>query len=410
MKRLLGVLLVLVLALSMLAGCGQGAKVDSIKVTSGLWSDPVEQQFIREEVLPEFEEATGIKVELEVIDNIDKVMMSQKESGKWTSDVLMTHSGTMPSYIENEFVKPLDELIGELDITVLEAFNQSTKLNGKTYYIPVSADVYLLVANNKALDYIPDGATIETLTWDQYKDWAVAMAKGEGEAKVTIPAEPIKAIVYQMGGVGLSYGASFPEINTDGMKSTWALIGEMMAEGAVLDTSFNYNNPVDQMKSEEAWLSFYHMVQVGDIYSSAPAQFVVGPAPAGPVGNGTIAGAWGVGITAGTEKAEAAEQFVRFLTRKDILYKISAGTGGFIPPVEEVISELGDEPKDIVIKKGLETLNNGIASGVPASNYQDWGAVKTVYDDVFKKLYDDKGIVDEAFLDEQQAALEALLK
>ena len=43
-------------------------------------------------------------------------------------------------------------------------------------------------------------------------------------------------------------------------------------------------------------------------------------------------------------------------------------------------------------------------------DYQDWSAVKTVYDDVFKKLYDDQGVVDDAFLDTQQAALDALLK
>ena len=178
------------------------------------------------------------------------------------------------------------------------------------------------------------------------------MAEGEGVAKVTIPAEPVKAVIYQMGGIGLSYGAGFPEVNTDGMKSAWGLVGEMMAADALLETSFNYNNPVDQMKSEEAWLSFFHMVQVGDIYSSAPAQFAVGPAPAGPSGNGTIAGAWGIGVSAGTEKAEAAKEFVKFITRKDILYKISIGAGGFIPPVEEVISELGEDPTDVCDQEG----------------------------------------------------------
>ena len=362
--------------------------------------------------LPEFEEATGIKVELEILPGADikKMMISQKDSGEWTSDVLMTHSGDMPTYIKNGYVAPLDKLIGKMDITILEAFNSSTSMDGSTYYVPISADVYLVIANNKALDYLPSGADVTALTWDQYKEWAIAMATGTGSAKVTLPAEPIKAVLYQLGGMGLSYGGGFPEINSAGMKSAWKLVGDMIAAGAILETSFNYSNPVDQMKSEEAWLSFYHMVPVGEVYAAAPAQFTVAAAPAGPEGNGTIAGAWGVGITAGTEKSKAAEEFVEFITRKDILYKISAGTGGFIPPVEEVISELGNDPTDVVIKKGLDTLNAGIPHGVPASLYKDWGAVKTVYDDVFKKLWDDKGVVDEAFLDTQQAALEALLK
>lgn len=382
-------------------------KVDKIKITSGLWTRPEEQQFIREEILPAFVEATGIEVELDVIDDMDKLLTSQKDSGKWTTDIVMTHSGSMPRYIKNEFVQSIDGLVDSLDITVLEAFNESTKANNKTYYIPISADVYLVIANIKAMEYIPEGATLETLTWEQYKDWAIAIAKVEGP-KVTFPAEPVKSILYQIGGISLSYGGGFPEINSDAMKEAWSLVGEMMAADAIVKTSFNYANPIDQMKSEEAWLSFYHMVPVGDIYGSAPAKFEVAPAPAGSVGNGTIAGAWGIGITAGTEKVEAAEDFIRYITSADVLYKIAAGTGGFIPPVEEVIAELGNDPKDIIMKKGLETLNNGIPSGVPSSDYTDFGAVKTVFDTVFKTMWDNNGEYTEELLNEQQKILEGL--
>lgn len=384
-------------------------KVDKIKVTSGLWSKSEEQQFIREEILPAFLEETGIEVELEVIDEIDKVLKSQKDSGKWTSDIIITHSGDMPRYIESEFVQVIDEFKNSLDITVIDTFSEATMMNNQTYYIPIAADVYLLMANKKALPYLPEGAKIDSLTWEQYKDWAIAIAEVEGP-KVSFPAEPIKSVLYQMGGISLSYGGGFPDINSDSMKLAWDLVGEMIANDAILSTSFNYSSPTDQMKSEEAWLTFYHMAPVGDIYGAAPARYEVGPAPAGPNGNGTIAGAWGIGITTGTEKVEAAETFIRYITSADVLYKISAGTGGFIPPVEEVIAELGNEPKDIIMKEGLGTLNNGKPSGVPSSNYTDWGAVKSVYDTVFKTIWDNNGIVTTELLDEQQAVLEGLVK
>jgi len=163
------------------------------------------------------------------------------------------------------------------------------------------------------------------------------------------------------------------------------------------------------MKSEEAWLSFYHMGPVGQIYASAPAQFTIAPAPAGPVGNGSIAGAWGMGITAGTEKLEAAQAFIEYMARPEVLYKVTQGIGGTIPPVQEVIEVLGTEPADVVVKMGLITLQSGIPHGVPGSDYTDWGAVKTVYDETFKKLWDDKGVVDDDFLTSQEMALEALL-
>ena len=411
MKKLFSVIMAIAMIATMAIGLTQAVAEESqtIKVTSGLWSKPEEQQYVREEALGEFEALTGIKVELEVVDNIQDMMKAQKDSGAWTSDVVITHSGDMPKYINNGYVQSLNSVLEKAAITVLPAFNDSTSADGTTYYVPISADVYLVIANNKALDYLPEGAELNSITWEQYKDWAIAIAAGEGEAKTSMPALAVKSMVYELGGIGLSYGAGFPEVNTDAMVKVWGLVGEMIAADAIAETSFSYGDPVDMMKSEEAWLSFAHMGPVGQVYASAPAQFTIAPAPAGPEGNGTIAGAWGIGITAGTEKLDAAEQFVQYMIQPDVLYKITQGIGGTIPPVQEVVDVLGSEPADEVVNMGLITLQAGIPHGVPSANYTDWAAVKTVFDEAFKKLWDDKGVVDTEYLNTQQAALEALL-
>jgi len=412
MKKLSLLVLVLALVASMFVGCAD--KVDStepvtLKVTSGLWSKPEEQQYVREEVLTAFEEETGIIVELEVVENIQDMMEAQKSSGEWVSDVVITHSGDMTKYISNGYVQSLNSVLDGMDITVLPAFNESTSADGETYYIPISADVYLVIANNKALDYLPAGVDLNSITWEQYKDWAIAMAEGEGMPKTAMPALAVKSMCYQMGGIGLSYGGDFADINSDAMVEAWGLVGEMIAANAIVETSFSYGDPVDLMKAEDAWLSFHHMGPVGQVYASAPAQFTIAPAPAGPEGNGSIAGAWGMGITAGTENVDAAQAFVEYMASPDVLYKVTQGIGGTIPPVQEVVDVLGSEPADEVVKMGLITLEAGIPHGVPAADYTDWGAVKTVYDETFKKLWDDEGVVDVDFLAAQQTALEALL-
>ncbi len=411
MKKLLSVVMALTMFATLAIGLTQAVADEAqttIKVTSGLWSKPEEQQYVREEALTEFENLTGIKVELEVVDNIQDMMKAMKDSGEWTSDVVITHSGDMTKFINNGYVQSLNSVVEEAAITVLPAFNDSTSADGVTYYVPISADVYLVIANNKALAYLPEGVDLNAITWEQYKDWAIAIAAGEGEAKTAMPALAVKSMVYQMGGIGLSYGAGFPEINTESMISAWELVGEMIAANAIAETSFSYGDPADMMKSGEAWLSFHHMGPVGQVYASAPAQFSIAPAPAGPEGNGTIAGAWGIGITAGTEKLDAAQQFVKFMLQPEVLYKITQGIGGTIPPVQEVVDVLGSEPADEVVNMGLITLQAGIPHGVPGSLYTDWAAVKTVFDETFKKLWDDKGVVDVNYLNAQQAALEAL--
>jgi multiple sugar transport system substrate-binding protein len=173
----------------------------------------------------------------------------------------------------------------------------------------------------------------------------------------------------------------------------------------------NVENCVDPMMREEAWLTVFHNARAGQVYASNETQFTLAPAPSGPVGVGTIAGVSGYAIMKGAPNQEMAESFLEYLTRPDIQLKIAKGTGGFIPPVQEALDFLGDEPQDQVISKAIAVLDNGVVSGVPASNYQDWGAVKQVFDDVFDNMVlNGDGTVDQAQLDAAADQLEALKK
>ena len=90
--------------------------------------------------------------------------------------------------------------------------------------------------------------------------------------------------------------------------------------------------------------------------------------------------------------------------------KISKGTGGFIPPVQEAIDFLGDEAIDEVINKAVLVLENGVVSGVPAGNYQDWGAVKACFEAVLVDTILPGGEVTQARADTAQACVDNLLK
>jgi multiple sugar transport system substrate-binding protein len=136
----------------------------------------------------------------------------------------------------------------------------------------------------------------------------------------------------------------------------------------------------------------------------------LGPAPAGPKGIGTIAGVSGYAVMKGSPNKDLAIQFLEYLTRPDVQVKISKGTGGFIPPVQEAIDYLGDDPTDEVITKAILVLENGIASGVPAGNYQDWGAVKKCLDDLFEDTLLAGQEVTQERADAAQACIDALLK
>jgi multiple sugar transport system substrate-binding protein len=97
------------------------------------------------------------------------------------------------------------------------------------------------------------------------------------------------------------------------------------------------------------------------------------------------------------------------MSRPDIQLKISKGTGGFIPPVDEAVALLGDSTQDEVIKKALHVLNNGVLSFIPPAYTAggNWGNIKQIFDDAFKKLVLEDGAVDQAYLDAAQESIES---
>jgi multiple sugar transport system substrate-binding protein len=392
----------------------------TLVLSSEMFAPPAEQEFFINEILKPFEEETGITVNFQVIkgeDMFDRVTV-QQETGHVTTDLVLVFNGRFSWWTDAGYVLPLDEVVSEwTDRTILPAFDRNAVVDGTRYFVPISADVYLTIANNKALDYLPEGVDLNNLTYEQYADWAIAIAEGEGEGKVCVTGVPQKMWIYQFGSSALSYGLNpagqpepaFPNVNSEPSAAAWAMWARIGAANGFMPTVLNVDNCVDPLMREEAWLSVTHNARVGQVYASAEAQYTVAPAPSGPAGVGTIAGAHGIGIVKGTANYDAAVQLLEYLTRPEIQVKINKGTGGFIPVVAEALDYLGEDPTDEIIRKALLVLENGVTSYLPISDFQDWGAVKKVFDDVFQQMVlQGDGTVDQALLDEAQARLDAL--
>jgi multiple sugar transport system substrate-binding protein len=392
----------------------------TLVLSSEMFAPPAEQEFFINEILVPFEAETGITVNFQVIegqDLFDRVTV-QQETGHVTTDVILAFNGRFSWWTDAGYVESLDEAVaGYEDRTILPAFDGNAVVDGTRYFVPISADVYLTIANNKALDYLPDGVDLNALTYEQYADWAVAVAQGEGEGKVCITGVPRNFWIYQFGTSALAYGLSpagspepaFPNVNSDAAAQAWAVWAEIGAADGFMPTILSVNNCTDPLMREEAWLCVTHNARVGQVYASAETQYTVAPAPFGPAGVGSIAGAHGLGIVEGSANRDSALLLLEYLTRPEIQVKINKGTGGFLPVVAEALDYLGDDPTDEIIRKALIVLENGNTSFLPVADFQDWGAVKEVFDDLFEgMILAGDGTVDQDLLDAGQAELDAL--
>ncbi|HDK26860.1 MAG TPA: extracellular solute-binding protein [Candidatus Atribacteria bacterium] len=411
-SRLFSVVFISILLLMALSPFVLAAEKEVLSFSSRLWSPPAEQEFIIEYVIKPFEEENNCIVNFQILD--DKKLLERAElqlkTDHPTMDIVCAYVANMPEWIEEEYVEDLTSYVKSWDDRHFSpTFEYGTNFEGKQYFIPVGADVYLTIANKKAVKYLPSGVDLDNLTWEDFAKWSNAIAKGEGEGKTVVTGIPMKSLVYQFGAISLSYGATFPDINTPEAIKAWEIMVSMKDD--FIPAVLNVDNCVAPMKREEAWFSWMHCARAGQVYSANPANFVVAPVPEGPAGIGSIAGVSGYGILKNAPHKELAIKFLEYITRPDMQVKIAKGTGGFIPPVEEALNYLGDDPEDEVVAKAVMVLSKGRVSGVPGGDYQDWGAVKKVFDDVFVEMVlNGDGTVDKALLDEAQAKLDALRK
>lgn len=417
-KKFLALGLMLILAAStLLAGCSkeetasEEARELNIIFTAG--QQPQEQQYIMNEFIPAFEEEYNVTVDLQFMTCADgiKKIQSEQESGNVVTDLIFIDTANMGTLINNGYVQDITQLVADTGVTLTTMFDGATNVDGVRYFVPMSFDVYLTIANKQALPYLPDGLTEEDvqngLTWEQFTQWAVNIAEGEGEGKTMYPSSTDSSqLLYPLGGMGIAYGAEFPNFNSPEFMAAMENIAIMAQGNAFYAEQAQYSSPADPLMAGDVWLSFAHMTPVGTAYAASPNDYVVGPAPSGPAGQGSTAGAWCWGIVEGAPNQSAAEDFIKYALTPEVNYEYCKNFGGALSPIEEVNEFITDE--DVIQSAGAKMLDTAVVAGVPSTEYTDWNAVKELYTQMFNKILEDGAVPDQAYMDDLQAQLEAL--
>lgn len=401
-------LITVLLVLILITGCNNSAQQSGGRlkiVVAGNLNQVWEQQFVKEHIIPEFEKEYNAVVDFEIISgaNARTKIETEQRSGVHSTDMVFLHTGDMPEYINLGWVQDITETTSFTGRTMTSLFDSNTHSStGEKYFHMISYDVYLTIANIQAMPYLPKDANIDELTWNQFVQWSINIKNGisaqnskDGNAHIgrgprTMFASLAGAnLIYQIAGIGLSYGADFVDIDSNAMIHAWEIINQLARAQVFIPEQNNYASPVDKLKDGSAWLAYAHMGPVGEIYSYAPNNYVVAPAPSGIDGTrGTIAGGWGLGLLKGAKNESLAIKFAEYLTRIDVSYKYCSGLGGLISPVEEVKDLLSLETSDVIMSKGIAMMQSSstVIRGVPSAQYTNWNSVKTIYEALFNKV------------------------
>ncbi|MDP2061952.1 MAG: ABC transporter substrate-binding protein [Phaeovulum sp.] len=276
-------------------------------------------------------------------------------------------------------------------------------------YIPWMQATYLMVANKKALPYLPAGADINALSYDQFIAWTKALAEGTGGPKFGFPAGPrgLKHRFFQ-GFLLPSYtGSTVTEFRSAEAEVAWNKFKELWAYTNPASTGYGFMQ--EQLLTEEVWVAFDHVARIADAFNQRPDDFVAFPAPAGPKGRAFMPVLAGIAVpTTAPDKAQALA-LVAFMLKPETQIATLRATN-FFPVIATDMP--ADMPPSVRASAAAIAAMTGAADALPAllpmGLGDKGGQFSQIYTDTFERIVLNGQPV-RAVLDEEAAVLRALM-
>ncbi len=339
-------------------------------------------------------------------------VLAETKAGKVNIGVIGGLHGDFALFAKEGALEDLTPLMAKLaDRKFPATFAELGKLGSKDkqYYIPWMQATYVMAINKKALPYLPQGADVNALTYDQLKEWGANIQKATNERKLGFPAGP-KGLMHRF-----SQGYLYPSYTGEpvaNFRSPEAVKMWNDFKGLwqyVNPASTNYDFMQEPLKSGEVWVAWDHTARLIDAVKDKPDDYILVPAPAGPKGRGFMPVIGGLGIPKGAPNRADAEKLIEYMTlpktQATVLKELA-----FFPVVA------GDLPTDLPAGVKLEAdavakqanAKDALPSLLPVGLGAKNGEWNKVYQDTFASIVL-KGEDPAKVLDQQAKIMQGIL-
>ncbi|MXW96397.1 MAG: carbohydrate ABC transporter substrate-binding protein [Acidimicrobiaceae bacterium] len=333
-------------------------------------------------------------------------------AGAGAIDVLGALHGTFPPLANEDALTNMIDVLDDLseDRSFAPSFVESGLLGSDDFlaYVPWAQATYIMAANKQALEYLPAGADIDNLAWEDLAAWCQAIMDGEGRPLCGLP------------NAGLFHrfleGYLWPSF-TGGMVSEFrsAEAADMLAWArdslwpTIDPESINYEFMQEPLLAGEVWVAFDHVARLIDAFSTEPDTFVAFPTPSGPAGRGFMPVIVGLGIPADAPNPDEGVAVIEYLTRPDIQGQVLADLA-FFPVVEGV--DTSSLPSGVALEaEAVEKLANApdaLAALLPVGLGERGGEINQIFRNAFDRVVFEGADI-ATVLKEEGDALQALL-
>ncbi len=316
------------------------------------------------------------------------LVIAEAQAGKGTVDLVGALHGTFPPLQRADAMANLADLVEDLSANrqFAAAFLQTGLLGTEDYlyYVPWMQATYIMAAHKDALQYLPAGADLDNLTWQQLSAWCKAIYDGTGKALCGLPHAGLFHRFLQ--------GYMWPSF-TGGMVSQFQSKGAEEMLTWLRDELWPYVNPQsisysfmqEPLLAGEVWVAFDHTARLLNAFNEKPDDFVAFPAPSGPAGRGFMPVIVGLGIPKTAPNPENAAALIDYLTRPGVQEQVLRELG-FFPVVGGVST--ARLPKGVAIELGAVTKQANSADALPALLPVGLGARGGEINQIFRNAFD----------------------
>ncbi|WP_320127846.1 extracellular solute-binding protein [uncultured Sphaerochaeta sp.] len=228
--------------------------------------------------------------------------------------------GDLLTLSEKDALQPVDSIYEKLvERSFSENLLKLTRMNGKDmFYIPWMQASFVMVANKKALAYLPLGANLDELSYEQLALWSKNIFEKTG----------MKALGFPSGAKGLMHrffqGYLYPSFTASTLvkfrgedaKRMWEYFKDLWS--VVAPSSLVYSTMADPLLAGDVWIAWDHTARLVKVFENMPDDFVAFPAPVGPKGRGYMPVISGLAIPKKTADIQDPSLLIDYLTQEVI--------------------------------------------------------------------------------------------
>ncbi|NLF74988.1 MAG: carbohydrate ABC transporter substrate-binding protein [Chloroflexi bacterium] len=341
------------------------------------------------------------------------LLRAEAETGEGTVDLIGALHGTYPVLQAEDVLFDLSDLLARIEenYELPESFVTLGKLGTEDYqyYIPWMQATYIMAAHVSALDYLPEGADINALTWEQFAEWAKNIYDGTGEAQTGLPVAGLfhrflEGYLYPSFTGGMVTGFKSPEA-----VAMWEWFRDDLWPYIHPQSVTSYEFMQEPLLAGEVILAFDHTARLINAFNEKPEEFVGFPAPTGPAGLGFMPVVAGLAVPYTSPNPDGAEALIEFLLLPETQSRVLQDLA-FFPVVGGV--DTSNLPAGVAIEAAAVEAQAASPDALPAllpvGLGDRGGEINEIYRNAFSRIVLNGEDI-QTVLDAEGAALQALM-